>query len=495
MKKIASAIVVLSLVAGSMNGLALASEESYLYDINGKSVPAPAGYTVQAIYTGEDMGTDPLNAPADIFVDKQNHVYIADAGNNRIVVLDENFHHIRTISRVKESGDGIDGLNHPKGVFAAENGWVYICDSDNSRVIAVDGEDRVMCLITGENLVAVNKNIRFCPEKVAVDTEGTAYVVDSSIYQGILQYNRQGEFIGFFSPNEVKVTASVLFLQIWKKIFNSEQREALEKVLPIPYTNLYIDRENFLYTVSSGAEEADQIKHLNSLGQNILHHTTSSSTSKVFGDLESSYDNYQEVVSRFVDVHADISGMICGADTTRGRLFVYDKDCNLVTIFGGQGDGRGQFSKLVAIDKQGDLYLALDEEKERLTVFQPTEYMRQILAALSFYNDGLYLESMDLWQKVLEQNSHFYIAYRGIGRALLQRGEAKQAMTMLKKGGDPYFYSLALKDYRKAFVRENFLVIALGGTMALIGVIWLIRRVRRWLLSPSTERKNTAHSR
>lgn len=142
-----------------------------------------------------------------------------------------------------------------------------------------------------------------------------------------------------------------------------------------------------------------------------------------FGDLETSYEDYKEVTSAFVDVHADKSGILCGADSTRGRLFLYDADCSLIAVFGDTGDTRGAFRSLVAIDKLGDNYLALDSEKASLTVFAPTDYMRAVLDALSYYSAGRYVESVDLWEGVLQRNSGFTLAYRSIGRAYFQEGD------------------------------------------------------------------------
>lgn len=119
--------------------------------------------------------------------------------------------------------------------------------------MAVNEKREAVRIMTNEGVTAINTHIQYTPEKVAVDTDGNVFVVDPSIYQGIVQYDAQDRFLGFFAPNEVKVTADVLFLQMWKKWFSTEQVESMEKSLPSPYSNLYIDRDNFLYTSSAGA--------------------------------------------------------------------------------------------------------------------------------------------------------------------------------------------------------------------------------------------------
>ena len=368
-------------------------------------------------------------------------------------------------------------------MFKAADGLLYICDTGNARIVAVNEKREAVRIMTNEGVTAINTHIQYTPEKVAVDTDGNVFVVDPSIYQGIVQYDAQDRFLGFFAPNEVKVTADVLFLQMWKKWFSTEQVESMEKSLPSPYSNLYIDRDNFLYTSSAGAGAGKALKHLNMLGVNILQPAEKKFGHGVFGDLEVSYDNGEEVASAFVDVCVTESGLLCGADATRGRLFLYDADCNLVAIWGGSGQRRGTFKALAAVERQGDSFLALDSEKASLTVFEPTAYMRRVLDALTFYSAGKYIESVERWQEILRENSHLSIAYKSIGRAYFQQGDSAAAMEMLKKGDDPYFYSMALKDYRKEFVRRHFVWLLLGAAAGLTLFIFLIKKAHRWMLS------------
>lgn len=135
------------------------------------------------------------------------------------------------------------------------------------------------------------------------------------------------------------------------------------------------------------------------------------------------------------------------------------------------------------MERQGDSFLALDSEKASLTVFEPTAYMRRVLDALTFYSAGKYIESVERWQEILRENSHLSIAYKSIGRAYFQQGDSAAAMEMLKKGDDPYFYSMALKDYRKEFVRRHFVWLLLGAAAGLTLFIFLIKKAHRWMLS------------
>lgn len=461
---------------------ALPQSGAYLYNTEGQSVPAPEAYRVRDIVDGRTLGIGPWKEPQDLHVDGTGKVYLADTGNNRVVCMDADFQKAEVITEVVLDGE-TQPLSRPKGVFKAKNGLLYICDTGNGRIVAVNEKRQVVRLMTNEGLTAINNQIDYTPEKVAVDTDGNVYVVDPSIYQGIVQYDARDRFTGFFAPNEVKVTADVLFLQMWKKWFSSEQVNSMERSLPSPYSNVFIDEANFLYTAAANAGTGKAIKHLNMLGVNVLQPNGRKFGRGTFGDQEVSYENGEEVRSSFVDVCATDTGLICGADVTRGRLFVYNRDCDLVAICGGSGHTRGCFRTLAAVEQQGDILLALDSEKAALTLFEPTPYMQKILDALSYYSAGKYVESVDMWEDILQENSHLTVAYKSIGRAYLQQGKNEQAMKMLKEGDDMYFYSMALKDYRKEFVRRHFVWLLLGTAAGLTALVLAVKVLRRWMLS------------
>lgn len=458
-----------------------AQADSYLYDLNDRSVTTPDTYLVLRVYAGNDLGVGAMSSPQDLFVDRDGQVYISDMGNNRILQFDNNFKHIRTITEVMLDGKPTL-LNQPKGVFAA-NGLVYICDTGNARVLVVDEQSKVVRKMTREGFFAVNKSIAFRPEKVAADSDGNVFVVDRSIYQGIVQYNIEGKFVNFFAPNKVDVTASVVLSQMWKNLFSSQQVDSMERNLPNPYNNVYISPGNFLYTAAMDVSVGQELKCLNALGKNILKSTEM--TEHIFGDREITFNKDKAMLSRFVDVHVDKSGIMCGADNFQGRLFLYDQNSSLIGLFGGSGSYKDTFRNLTAVDKLGDNYLVLDGEKNSLTLFKPTAYIKQVRDALDYYNQGLYRESVVLWEEVLKKNSHFSIAYRSIGRAYLQEGKYKEAMSMLKTGGDTYFYSLAFKEYRKNLTRKYFVWIILGTAVFIWGFFYLIRRIRCWILANS----------
>ncbi len=452
----------------------------YLYNKEGKAVPAAEVYSAEKVLYGDDFGTA-LYSPQDLCVGADGKIYIADTGNDRIVVLKGDFTPDAVIESFISDGKR-NTFSSPKGVFKGGDGLLYICDTGNARVVAIDGACRLKRIFTNEQLIAVNSRISFTPQKVAADGYGNVFVTDPSVYQGIIQYDKNDKFVRFFAPNEVEITLDVAFMQFWKKVMTSEQVNAMERTLPSAYNNLFTDSESFLYTCAYNTPAGQEIKKLNNLGVNMLRTAEKEKQGKGFGDLETAYENYKEIKTRFVDINVDGDDIICAADETQGRMFLYSKDCDFIGVFGGAGDEAGKFRGLCAVDNLNGKYLALDSEKCSITVFGPTPYMNEVRSALAFYGEGRYSESVELWKSILAQNGNFTLAYKSIGRAYFQEGKSREAMDMLKKGDDRYFYSMAFKDYRKEFVRNNFAALAAGAVLFAAGAGFAVHAVHCWIL-------------
>ena len=92
-------ILVLSLVFvlifGAVASPAYVAYDTYTYSISGKQMLSPAAYSTNTSLTSTDMGLKDkfgglqLDGAEDIVTDELGNVYIADAGNNRIVVLNK----------------------------------------------------------------------------------------------------------------------------------------------------------------------------------------------------------------------------------------------------------------------------------------------------------------------------------------------------------------------------------------------------------------------
>ena len=119
----------------------------------------------------------------------------------------------------------------------------------------------------------------------------------------------------------------------------------------------------------------------------------------------------------------------------------------------------GYFRYPVALEHMGQDLLVLDSQDCAITLFTPTEFGRLVYQAIDQFDDGEYAASGETWQKVMDLNGNYDLAYIGIGRSLLRQERYHEAMEYFELKYDDENYSKAYKQYRKEWVEEHIVVI------------------------------------
>ena len=185
--------------------------------------------------------------------------------------------------------------------------------------------------------------------------------------------------------------------------------------------------------------------------------------------------------SKFTDITVLDNDIYVAVDRTRGRLFGYDNQGVLLWSFGTKGNVDGAFTGAVSVEHIGNNLLVLDQLKNNITVFSPTEFGAMIYDAIESYTKGQYDESADLWGNVLKLNANYPLAFRGIGRAILRQNDFKGAMEYFEMAHDRENYGRAFKLYRKEWVEKNIWWIILLIAILLIVPLVLGRMKRmKW---------------
>ncbi len=452
--------------------------EGYTYDYFGRSVPAPVTYVPGKVYFGEDMGVESLKNASDLFV-YNDRIYIADTDNNRVLELNSEFKVIHVYKDFVNKKGKASTLSEPRGVFVKEN-MLYITDSKNARVIGVElGTNVIKRSLYKPNSSLLSDNNEFIPDKVVVDAGDNVYVACVGYYYGLAAYSNEDRFTGFFGGNEVQLTLKMMADRFWKSIFSEEQRKSLTRAVPVEYSNIFI-KGDFIYTSAKKTETSkNEIQKLNPLGIDILSPTSAVAYDNTnFGDIETGYYMSQTIDNSFVDIYVDENDLIAVLDEERCRVFLYDQECNFIGTFAGPGEQKGAVVNPSAIGKIGDSFLILDKGKNCITTYSKSEYISYIEEGLYYYSQGLYEESVKPWEKVLEFNSQYPLAYKSIGKAFLQEGEYEKAMDYFKKSEDKKGYSQAFREYRKTLYSKYFLWIIL----ALVALVILIKKLINFIL-------------
>ena len=122
------------LQAGAVSAFAATADGTdYVTADSNSRMPIPKAYvTLDEINNLGGFKTGNANFfknPQDIDIDKHDNLYVADTGNNRIILMNAK---CETLAVYTEA-NGI-AFNAPEGLFVDEDGDIYVADTGNNRI-------------------------------------------------------------------------------------------------------------------------------------------------------------------------------------------------------------------------------------------------------------------------------------------------------------------------------------------------------------------------
>jgi DNA-binding beta-propeller fold protein YncE len=461
MKKI---IFALSLIFAFAPVFAEPTNYTYNYDFWREQVASPDAYRVSEYLLGSTLGVGNFREPQGLFI-RDNRIYICDSGNNRILLFEvrENGNHVfvKSVSSVVIDGQ-VSNLNYPMDIFENRDGSLYIADTNNNRILKLDKNWNYVSAIYKPEDESIGESTDFLPIKLVVDFANRVFVQARNINKGLMEFDSRGEFSGYIGANKVHVN---IIDYVWKLLSTKAQRERMDLFIPTEYSNACLDSDGFIY-VTNSTGQTDPVRRLNAMGQDIL---IRNGYEEPVGDLVTGIAGGITGRSRFIDVASFANDSYACFDRTRGRIFMYDFQGNLLYAFGGIGNREGSFILPVALANMGYALYALDSRAASLTRFDLTGYGQKINNALDEYRAGRYESSAELWEDVLKMNGNYDLAYIGIGRAALRQGEYQKSMKYYKLKHYREGYGKAYQLYRKEWMEENLWKILL-----ILGIILIV---------------------
>ena len=372
-----------------------------------------------------DMG---LNNPEDLCY-YQNRLYVADANNGRVLIYDLE----RDVTEEFMPGQ----FNCPTGVFVNERG-VVVADRGNACAYWLDHKKRVVREYRKPESYSYGINTVYLPQKIVADSKANVYVLSSGTYQGLVQFDEEGEFVGFFATNTSSVTLTQRLQDIF---FTEEQKEKLFDIKPTGFNNLTIHPENDLVYTLTPSDPNAVIKQHSVAGTNIL------------------FPNYRITEERYEDIalgsHQEIF-----VSTASGIVFVYSSTGELLFSFGGQAtavDVAGYATVIsgIAVDDNNCVYL-LDKQRGFIHTYIPTEFAASIYNALHLFEIGNFTGSAAFWAKVLKQAPDFRAAYNALGVSSMQQGDYERAKDYYRRANNRAGYSEAQWEIRNLWLNKYF---------------------------------------
>lgn len=441
---------------------------SFSFDAWGQPVVSPAPYEPILMLDGFDIRLEdpwsisgyaivPFSQPQGLAVDSKNHLYIADAGNNRIVEYDDEFNYLRSIG--DSSGQG--RLSRPQGVFVHEDGRIFVADTGNSRVAVFSPTGEFMQAYGRPDSQIFGVDYRFAPVSLVVDHRGSLFIVTEGGYRGLVQLSESGEFLGFIGGNQ----AGFDLMWVLKQIFFTEEQLGREKRrLPGSPSFVTIDQRGQIYTATISTSHA-QVKRFNLGGINTLPER----------DYGAPY--FRTGVSMFNAVAVDPKGIITAVDANTGQIFQYTPNGDKLFVFGGRSiaaiERMGLINQAAGLAIRSDgLIIVSDSRSNTLHVFKPTEFAQLVHEAVYLFEDGRYDDSAKYWEEVLRRNSNFDFAHRGLGMAAYQNEEFETAM-------DHFYLAQYADGYSDAFwwARRAWLLNHFDKVLIILAAVWVVYQI------------------
>lgn len=411
------------------------SAATNMIDQNNKTIRAPFfAYDINKEAAGEEVKYElcvTLNSATGLYVTK-DYIYVADSGNARIL-------------GIRRSDYVVDK--------------VYTTPNDEGTFYMFDYDD------------VTTTKILFQPSKIVVDGSGRLYTIAKNTYQGIIEYNQEGEFNRFIGKNLVTKRSW------WAFLLSEEQYQKLSLNLPSEFTNLTLDDRQLIYATAQpdaeAATAAEMIKLINTSGKDVLKRN-----GYVLPDGDIKYATYKkpavEGSSKFTAIDVNSDRIYSVADKTRGRIFTYDEEGNLLYVSGEQGNLESNIKNPIALryftvyDETGkkenaqEYVLILDKGAGTIMIYETTQFGKLVNQATSLYLNNDIHGAKEKWEEVAKMNSNYELAYVGIGKSLLRNGQYEEAMRYFELGHNAEYYSDAFKQYRNDLLKENFGIMMTG---------------------------------
>jgi len=409
--------------------------QTYTLNSSRRLIPTQTAYMPVGNF-GRQLG---LSQPQDIYYE-DDVLYIADTGNQRVVISDMNGQLLRAIE--------LPEFLEPTGVFVKDD-YLYVADKLAKEVYKIDlFTDEIVQTVVKPTSPIFGQNNDFVPLKVAVDSSDSIYIVGEGSTSGIIQMNYAGEFMGYLGINAVTLSLRRILYNFFVQDPN------LASSLPASPTNIALGQKGAILSTNINVNET--FKRLNISGVNTLLPTTVYPTQMLSG-IWMDEASYIYLTSENGDVYT--------YDSSGHMLFYFNTKDNALT----QTLGLTSNPKGIVTDQRGSLYI-LDRGYNSIHVYQRTVFVDLVHEAVTLYNDGRYVESKPIWEEIIRQNASFALAHSALGAALMKEEAYDEALASFYDAKDYIGYSNAFWEVRNVYIQRNLPTIA---TVLFLGYLFL----------------------
>lgn len=416
----------------------------------------PGGVPIftQDAYTPLNEVDLPLSSPEEMYYAPDGFLYVADTGNGRILKLDTD------LRVVAELGKGL--VRSPTGIFVDPSGTIYIADAAQNMIVILDSQGELVKEFGRPSEPLFGADRDFLPRKIAVDVRKNLYIVSEGSVDGLVMMNTDGHFIGYFGSNSAEMSLKMVLQRLF---LTKEQLDQFVKNEAASPSNVAIDYQSLVYTITAGTEPHKSIRKFTVSGKNLMKDHIGSQT--------------------FRDIQASDKGLLLAVDG-RGLIYEYTLNGTLLFRFGAEDTGEqrlGMLSNPTAIERVGDDLYVLDKDKNAIITFRATDFAKIVHDGVRLYMDGFYQEAKPYFEQVLNYNGLFIMSYQAIADAYYKEGDYPNALQNYRYAEDRNGYSEAFWELRNAVLQRSLadaLLLFLGVWIGL-SVFNRLERRQHWL--------------
>ncbi len=288
-----------------------------------------------------------MNAPKDLAIGPDGRIYVADARNHRILILDENGNYLDSFGQFGASDYNTNLMapnstfNEPWGVAVSPDGFVYVADTWNNRIQKFDTDGNYITK-WGEFGAAETAYDFWGPRGVAVDSEGRVYVADTGNKRVVI-FDSNGNDLDEFGGAGLGVGQ-----------FDE----------PV---GIDVDDQGRIYIADSWNA---RVQVMIPAGEELSY------PSHITWDIDAWYS---ESLENKPYLAVDDAYRTYVADPIMGRVLVFDMNGNFILAFGGFGAGLNEIGIVggIAIDPEGQVWVS-DALNNRLMRFPVAELVAEM---------------------------------------------------------------------------------------------------------------------
>jgi predicted membrane-bound mannosyltransferase/sugar lactone lactonase YvrE len=255
---------------GSIDGVAFFPNDLSAFDYEPGPEVAPHEPTLLAdgrIIIGNavsQLGTSvrgELWQPADLFLDNEGNLWVADGRNNRIQKFDAEGRFVAAFGR---GGTELGRFNEPWGVAVDEDGYIYVADTWNHRIQKFSKDFEFVAAWGFPGTDASDPFNLFGPRDIAIAADGTLWVADTG-NQRVLHFTTDGDALdagaskagltGFSEPTSVTLDANgdLLVASAWTgDIRRIDAQGDAAGAIPVGWTSQLVLDKPYLTVLTDG---------------------------------------------------------------------------------------------------------------------------------------------------------------------------------------------------------------------------------------------------